>query len=58
MMNINKKDLVLVYEDNKRILDKPLESKRIGYYQDSWNRFKKNKASFVAFIIICIILFL
>ena len=57
MMNINKKDLVLVYEDNKRILDKPLESKRIGYYQDSWNRFKKNKASFVAFIIICIILF-
>ena len=56
MMNINKKDLVLVHED-KNMLDSPLESKRIGYYQDSWNRFKKNRASFVAFIIICIMLF-
>ena len=56
MMNINKKDLVLVHED-KKMLDSPLESKRIGYYQDSWNRFKKNRASFVAFIIICIMLF-
>ncbi|MBN2796519.1 MAG: ABC transporter permease [Clostridia bacterium] len=57
MMNINKKDLVLVYEDDKEIVDVSLESKRIGYYQDSWNRFKKNKASFVAFIIICVIMF-
>ena len=56
MMNINKKDLVLVYED-KKMIDSPLESKRIGYYQDSWNRFKKNRASFVAFIIICVMLF-
>ncbi|MBI9011229.1 MAG: ABC transporter permease [Clostridiales bacterium] len=55
-MNINKKDLVLVYED-KKMIDSPLESKRIGYYQDSWNRFKKNRASFVAFIIICVMLF-
>ncbi len=56
-MNINKKDLVLVHDDSNKIIDSPLESKRIGYYQDSWNRFRKNKASFVAFIIICIILF-
>lgn len=57
MMNINKKDLVLVYDENKNLVDSPLESKRIGYYQDSWNRFKKNRASLVAFIIICAILF-
>jgi len=56
MMNINKKDLVLVHEE-KNMLDSPLDSKRIGYYQDSWNRFKKNRASFVAFIIICVMLF-
>lgn len=56
MMNINKKDLVLVHDDD-RILDTELESKRIGYYQDSWNRFKKNKGAFYAFIIICIVLF-
>jgi len=55
-MNINKKDLVLVHEE-KNMLDSPLDSKRIGYYQDSWNRFKKNRASFVAFIIICVMLF-
>lgn len=56
MMNINKKDLVLVNSD-KILTDVPLESKRIGYYQDSWNRFKKNKASFWAFIIICCVMF-
>lgn len=56
MININKKDLVLVY-DNKQILDTELESKHVGYYQDSWNRFKKNKGAFYAFIMICIVLF-
>ncbi|WP_240842040.1 ABC transporter permease [Acidaminobacter sp. JC074] len=55
-MNIDKKDLVLV-RDSQKILDTELESKRIGYYQDSWNRFKKNKGAFYAFIIICVVLF-
>lgn len=57
MMNINKKDLVLIHEDDIKLTDTSLESKRIGYYQDSWNRFKKNRASLVAFIIICVLLF-
>ena len=54
--NIDKSKLVLVREVDERILDQPLETKEIGYYKDSWNRFKKNKASLVAFIIICIVL--
>lgn len=56
MNNIDKSKLVLVHKQSDTINDIPLETKEIGYYQDSWNRFKKNKASFVAFIIICIIL--
>lgn len=56
MMNIDKSKLVLVHNANDLIKDLPLETKEIGYYRDSWNRFKKNKASFVAFIIICIIM--
>ena len=54
--NIDKSKLVLVYDEGDRITDQPLESKEIGYYKDSWNRFKKNRASLVAFIIICIFL--
>src|SRR5690606_7268052 len=56
MNNIDKSKLVLVHKQSDTINDIPLETKEIGYYQDSWNRFKKNKASFVAFIIICFIL--
>ena len=56
MKNIDKSKLVLVHDSSDKIIDQPLETKEIGYYQDSWNRFKKNKASLVAFIIICIIL--
>jgi oligopeptide transport system permease protein len=58
MMNpINKEKFVLIHDKDQLIKDQPLESKEIGYYQDSWNRFKKNRASLVAFIIICFILF-
>jgi oligopeptide transport system permease protein len=57
MIDVNKKDLVLVHDKDKHISDVPLETKRIGYYQDSWNRFRKNKASFVAFCILCFIMF-
>src|SRR5690554_6182367 len=57
MKNIDKSKLVLRQVNEDRIQDQPLETKEIGYYQDSWNRFKKNKASFVAFIIICFVLF-
>lgn len=57
MNNIDKSKLVLIQRKSDAIADIPLETKEIGYYQDSWNRFKKNKASFFAFIIICFIMF-
>ncbi len=59
MRNINdidKSKLVLINE-NTVISDVALETKEIGYYQDAWNRFKKNRASVVAFIIICVLFF-
>lgn len=56
-IDIDKSKLVLVNTRDKKIFDQPLETKEIGYYRDSWNRFKKNKASFIAFIIICVIMF-
>src|SRR3989339_345620 len=57
MNNIDKNKLVLIRDSDERIIDQPLETKEIGYYKDSWNRFKKNKASLAAFVIICIIFF-
>jgi len=57
MMDIDKSKLVLVHNLDDMIKDQPLETKEIGYYQDSWNRFKKNKASLVAFYILCVVLF-
>lgn len=56
MRNVDKSKLILVHDKEDRIIDQPLETKEIGYYQDSWNRFKKNRASLVAFIIICFIM--
>lgn len=57
MMDIDKSKLVLVHNKDDLIKDIPLETKEIGYYKDSWNRFKKNRASLVAFYIICVVLF-
>lgn len=54
--NIDKSKFVLINDENSVITDIALETKEIGYYRDAWNRFKKNKASVVAFIIICILL--
>lgn len=56
MKDIDKSKLVFINQD-AIITDVPLETKEIGYYQDAWYRFKKNKASLVAFFIIAIILF-
>lgn len=39
----------------KRITDTKFEDKPIGYFKDAWIRFRKNKASIVAAIIIVII---
>lgn len=54
---IDKSKLVLIKSEDTVISDVALETREIGYYQDAWNRFKRNKASVVAFIIICIIFF-
>lgn len=40
-----------------RIHDAKFETKPVGYLKDAWNRFKKNKASVVATIIILLIVF-
>lgn len=56
MTNIDKSKLVLVHNTSDFIQDLPLETKEIGYYKDSWNRFKKSKVSVVAFVIIMVIL--
>lgn len=55
--DIDKSKLVFVHEEGDVIQDELFETKEIGYYQDSWNRFKRNKASLIAFIIICILMF-
>ncbi len=39
-----------------RMDDQKLEDKPIGYFKDAWNRFRKNKASIVAAVIILLII--
>ena len=39
---------------NKNLHDKELDTKPISYFKDAYSRFKKNKASIVASIIISI----
>lgn len=56
MKNIDKSKLVFINKD-AIITDEPLKTKEIGFYKDAWYRFKKNKASLIAFIIISIFAF-
>ena len=42
--------------DGDRISDKKFEDKPIGYFKDAWIRFRKNKASVVAAIIIVLVI--
>ena len=56
-MNIPKEKFEFVHE-NERLTDKKFDDKPIGYFKDAWIRFRKNRASVVAtIIIICIVLF-
>lgn len=56
-MNIPKEKFEFIQE-NEKIHDKKFDDKPIGYFKDAWIRFRKNRASVVAaVIIICIILF-
>ncbi len=55
--HIDKAKFSFVHE-GERISDKKLEDKPIGYLKDAWIRFRKNRASVVAtVIIICIFLY-
>ena len=42
-------------QQNERLHDQKLETKPIGYFQDAWNRFRKNKSAVVAFALIIIL---
>ena len=56
-MNIPKEKFKLVNE-GQRLTDKKFDDKPIGYFKDAWIRFRKNKGSIVAAIIIlAIVLF-
>jgi oligopeptide transport system permease protein len=57
MKSIDKSKLVFLHNKEDVIRDQPLETKEIGYYKDSWNRFKRNKASLTAFYIILFVMF-
>ncbi len=41
--------------ENRRITDTKFETKPVGYFKDAFNRFKKNKSSLVAAIIILLL---
>ena len=43
-------------DPSRRIHDEKIETKQIGYFRDAWNRFRKNKSSVVAAVIILILL--
>lgn len=43
---------------NQRLFDEKFEGEPIGFFKDAWLRFKKNKASIIAGIIIIIIIFM
>ena len=43
-------------QQNEKLHDKALKTKPIGYFKDAWIRFRKNKASVAAAIVLAIIL--
>lgn len=56
-MNLPKESFTFVHE-GERISDKIFEDKPVSYMKDAWRRFRKNKASVAAaVIIICIVLY-
>ncbi len=44
-------------QQNEKLHDKEFKTKPIGYFKDAWSRFKKNKASVVAAIVLAIIIY-
>lgn len=53
---LDKSKFTLVQHD-KVIYDEKIETEPIGYFKDAWIRFRKNKVSVVAFVILMIIFF-
>lgn len=53
--NIPKEKFVLANHGEK-ITDKELETKPVGYFRDAFNRFRKNKSSMVAAVIIILLI--
>ncbi len=49
------KDKFRIATNRENIHDKAPETKPVGYFMDAWNRFKKNKGSVVAAVIIAIL---
>ena len=56
--NINSipREKFTLVQENRRLSDQKFEDKPIGYFKDAWIRFRKNKGSIVAAIIILIII--
>ncbi|MBQ6529171.1 MAG: hypothetical protein IJI38_11655, partial [Clostridia bacterium] len=52
--NVNPEKLRFVQRDT-RIHDEQIKTKSIGYFQDAWLRFRRNKSAVVAFILIIIL---
>ncbi len=52
------KDYFSLVQDNERLLDKPLQTKQLSYFQDAMMRFTKNKYNVIASIILLIMVIL
>jgi oligopeptide transport system permease protein len=52
MSQIIDKNKFKLVQQEKTILDESFQTKAIGYYMDAWMRFRKNKASVVAGVIL------
>lgn len=55
-MNIIPKEKFKLVNEGQRLSDKKFDDKPVGYFKDAWIRFRKNKGSIVAAIIILIII--
>ena len=44
------------FTNNRSDSDEKFKTKQIGYFGDAWNRFRKNKSSIVAAIIIAVLI--
>ncbi len=51
-------DYFSLVQDNERLLDKPLQTKQLSYFQDAMVRFTKNKYNVIASIILLIMIIL